>query len=447
MSRKPVVFIPGFPASELHRHPTDEVLFPPPIASLTNPAKKAALLAELEDVPGDVVAGLPIASVAGGIVQEAQTIYNILRDQYGYDVSTGSMEFMPIGWDWRQSISSDDTVNDIAKVLDLLSPNKSGNVVAILHSTGGLVLRAFLEKKPAYAACFEQVLTFGIPWAGTLEALHALTEGVSIGFLFITLLSQQEGLGLMTRAEAAYDLLPTDASLNLFFDQKGNPTTPLADQSWIKEQYMRDLAAGAHGPFPQQFDTLPLTNVCGWGGDTWTTASIDRNTQAVDYAATDKEAGDGTVPFVSSSWLRGANVRSMYLPIGAYATGFLPKVHGQIWDSPPVLQLFDEVIADRARMPFLCAAADSDDYIDFGRAVRVRVSAIAADGSALPNLAVNVNLDGKRTKVPLIDGKRGLIRIGRANIHHNIEPDLYRFTVEYKWDGGSDKRAVLIRSV
>lgn len=446
MARKPVVFIPGYPASELHRHPTDEVLFPPPVPALLDPTKKAALLAELEDVPGDVVAGLPIASVLGGVVQEAQSIYNILQNQYGYDVSTGSREFMPFGWDWRQSIGSDATVGDLTEVLDLLSPNKSGNVVAILHSTGGLVLRAFLEKKPAYAACFEQVLTFGIPWAGTLEALHALTEGVSIGFLFIKLLSQQEGLGLMTRAEAAYDLLPTDAALNLFFDQNGKATTPLLDQSWIQQQYMRDLAAKAHGPFPRQFDTLPLTNVCGFGGDTWTTARIDKATQKVVYALTSKEVGDGTVPFVSSSWLQGANVRSMYLPIGVYATGFLPKVHGQIWDSPPVLQLFDEVIADKQRLPFLCAAADSDAYIDFSAPVPVRISAIAPDGSALPNLAVNVNLDGQRTRVPMPDGKRGTINIGRGNIHHNIEPDLYRFMVEFNWTGGSDKRAVIFRS-
>ena len=331
--------------------------------------------------------------------------------------------------------------------LNFLSPAKNGNVVAILHSTGGLVFRAFLEKKPQYAACFDQVLTFGIPWAGTLEALHAVAKGVSVGFLFIKLLSDTEGQGLMSRALAAYDLMPADPAFNLFFGQNGNPTTPLLDQSWMKQQFMRDLAAKAHGPFPQQFDTLPLTNVCGWGAETWTTARINKNTQAVDFDPTDKEAGDGTVPFISSSWLRGKNVRSMYLPIGAYATGFLPKVHGQIWDSPPVLQLFDEVIADRARMPFLCAAADSDDYIDVNKPVRLRVSAIAADGSALPNLAVNVNLDGKRTKVPLIDGKRGLIRIGRANIHHNIEPDLYRFNVEFNWNGGSAKRAVLIRSV
>src|SRR5258708_40151651 len=115
----------------------------------------------------------------------------------------------------------------------------------------------------------------------------------------------------MTGAEARDGLLPTAQSLTIFFGENGQATTPLADPSWIKEQYMRDLAANAHGPFPQQFDTLPLTNVCGWGGVTWTTASIDKNTRAVDFAATDKEAGDGTVPFVSSSWLRGASGRPM----------------------------------------------------------------------------------------------------------------------------------------
>jgi hypothetical protein len=79
--------------------------------------------------------------------------------------------------------------------------------------------------------------------------------------------------------------------------------------------------------------------------------------------------------------------------------------------------------------------------------VRVRISAIAPDGSELPNLKVAVNLDGKRTDVPLPDGKHGIVSVSRANIHHNIEPDLYRFNVEYSWTGGSDKRAVLIHSV
>lgn len=447
MPRKPLIFIPGFPSSELHDEVTGEVLFPPPLLKLLDPVKKAALLAKLRTIPGDVVAGLPITALLGGIVQEAQSIYNILRDQYGYDVGLASSDFIPIGWDWRQSIASNATIQSITDALDVLSPQKNGNVVAILHSTGGLVFRAFLERKPQYAACFEQVLAFGVPWAGTLDALLAVTKGISIHFLFIKLLTSAEGQALVGRSVAAYDLLPADASLNLFFAANGVATTPLADLSWIRQQFMRDAAARAHGPFPRNIGALPVTNVCGWGAPTLTTASIDASRE-VRFAPMDKEAGDGTVPFVSASWLRGAQVRPMFLPIGAYATGFLPKVHGQLWDSPPVLQLFDEVLTNRGKAPFLCAAADSDDYIDPGKPVRVRIAAIAADGSALPNLRVSVDLDGDKTAVPLLpDGRRAIVNVSRTGIHHNIGSDLFRFMVEFEWTGGSDKRAVLIHSV
>ena len=445
MPVKPAIFIPGFPASELHDTESGAALFPPPLPVLLNAAKRAALLDELTDIPGHVVAGLPIASILGGVVQEAQSIYNILHGQFGYDISPASRDLLPIGWDWRQSIASDDTVQRLTDALDKLSPAKNGNVVAIVHSTGGLVFRAFLEKKPEYAQCFEQVLSFGIPWAGTLEALHAVTEGVSIAFLFITLLSRAEGRRLMARALAAYDLFPTDPDLGLFFGADGKPTTPLVDQSWIHEQFMRDLAAKAHGPFPRTFDTLPVTNVCGWGAPTWTAASIENGD--VVYGPTSKEAGDGTVPFVSSSWLQGKNVRSMFLPIGAYATGFLPKIHGQIWDSPPVLQLFNEVIADRKRQPFLCAAADSDQQIDVNSDVAVRISAMDADGNPLPNCTAVANLDGNRSKPLDLSAKKGTIVVRRQGMQHNIGSDIYRFMIEFKWDGGSDKRAVLVHSI
>src|SRR5882724_9506390 len=238
MVRKPVIFIPGFPSSELHSAISGEILFPPPLSKMLNSAKKAALLAELEIVPGDVKAGPPIASILGGVVPESQTIYNILRGQYGYDISFNSRELIPIGWDWRQSIGCDDTVQRIVDALNILSPEKNGNVVAILHSVGGLVLRAFLEKRPELAACFDQLLTFGVPWGGTLQALHAAAIGESAGFLFINLLTAAEGQGLMSRAQAAYELMPTDPGFNIFLDQNGNPTTPLIDQTWMTQQYM-----------------------------------------------------------------------------------------------------------------------------------------------------------------------------------------------------------------
>ncbi len=433
MARKPVIFIPGFPASELHDANSGATVYPPSITTLLDPAKKQRFLREVTTVPGNLIAGPPIASVVGGIVSEAQSIYNIMRDQYGYDVSGSRTDFIPIGWDWRLSISADDTVGRIARALDQLSPAKDGNVVAILHSTGGLVFRAFLEKRPEYARCFEQMLTFGVPWGGTLEAMQAMTLGESIGFLFVKL-SASESASMISRAQAAYDLLPSD---------------PRTDLSWIpaglQHNFMRALAATAHSLFSRDFDTLPVTNVCGWGAPTWTGYTVAQG--HLSFNRSPDKLGDGTVPVVSSSSLQGTKVRSMFLPIGAYATNFLPQYHGQIWNSPPVLQLFDEVLLDRVRMPFICAAADSDDYLDLNRDVRVRLSASAADDSPLPNCTANVNLDGNSVVVPFRSDTRAVVIVNRAGIHHNIEPDLYRFAIDFQWDGGSAERVVLIRSV
>src|SRR5205085_82274 len=297
--------------------------------TLANPAAKAAFLAEMLNIPGDLAAGMPVPSVAGGLVPEAQTLYDILAT-FGYDITPASTNFKPIGWDWRQSVGSPATVARLRSTLDSLSPNKDGNVVAILHSTGGLVFRAFLEQEPTYAKCFEQVLTFGIPWAGTLEALHAVVVGAGIAIGPIKLLSEADGAKIFGHAQAAYDLFPTDPTLNLFL-ANGVPSTPHADQSWTTQQFQRDLLTSAHGPFPRQFDDLPLTNVCGWGGATWPVVTLVGG--KITWLPPNKEAGDGTVPFVSSSWLEGASVRAVYVPIGLFAEGMFPKVHGQLWGS------------------------------------------------------------------------------------------------------------------
>jgi hypothetical protein len=193
---------------------------------------------------------------------------------------------------------------------------------------------------------------------------------------------------------------------------------------------MRTLAASAHGAFPQDFDDLPVTNVCGWGIDTWTSRAWDHS----------KDAGDGTVPIVSSSWLRGVNVRTIFLPIGAYATANIPYAHTRIWDSPPVLQLFEEALNNVPRSPFLCAAADSDDYIDYNADVDVRFSA---------DIPCNVTADLGGSHIPVaVNGEgRGAFILKRASVQHNVGSDIFRFTVTFRWNGGQVSRAVLIKSV
>jgi hypothetical protein len=443
VARKPVLFIPGFPASELHDSISGRTVFPPSLTTLIDPQKKRAFLNEIVDIPGTLIAGLPILATLG-IAKQAQSLYAILGDHYGYDTSgVNPHDFAPIGWDWREAIDASAVQQSIRDVLNLLSPQKSGNVVAIVHSTGGLVFRAFLEANPTYAKCFEQVLAFGVPWCGTLAALHAVAEGDSAGFLFIKLISASESASMVSHTQAAYDLLPTDPSTNLFLSN-GQSTTPFADRSWIRNAYMRTLAASAHPPFARRFDTLPVTNVCGWGVKTYERCTLTNGSLA--FQSPQKKLGDGTVPLVSSEWLQGSGVRTMVLPIGAYATNFIPRVHSQIWDSPPVLQLFDEVLNDRTRTPFICAAADSDDSIDYSRDVRIRLSAVSADGSPLPNDIAAVHLNGGTTQVSMQKG-RAEVLLKRANIHHNIDPDLYRFTIDFQWSGGQAQRVVVIRSV
>jgi len=387
---KPVLFIPGFPGSELRDSTTKATVFPPALSTLIDPAKKSALIQRLIKVPGDLEAGPPIRDILG-VAKEAQSLYDILSGKFKYDTSNLSADFSAIGWDWRLGISHAAVIDKLAAEVSRLSTG-GRKIVAMVHSTGGLVFRSFLAARPDLISRFEQVMAFGVPWNGTLEALYAITK-----------------------AQAAYDLLPPGV---------------LADPSWMSADYMRNLAASAHGSFPRNFDDLPVTNVCGWGIDTWTSRTWDHS----------KDAGDGTVPIISSSWIRGANVRTVFLPIGAYAAANIPYAHSRIWDSPPVLQLFEEILNNAPRSPFLCAAADSDDYIDYNADVDVRFSADVPSN-------VTVDLGGSHIPVAINGEGRGAFILKRAGIQHNVGSDIFRFTVTFRWNGGQVSRAVLIKSV
>lgn len=433
MPPKPAIFIPGFPASELHDKNTGQKLFPPALGDLTDPVKKKALLDKLSQVPGDVIAGPPIEATIRVIKPAAQSLYDLLQAHYGYDATT----LIPIGWDWRQSISSDDTVARIKKALDTLSPDKDGKVVAILHSTGGLVFRAFLEQAPEYLACFDQVLTFGIPWCGTLEALHAVDKGAAINIGPIPLLSADDSKRILQNAQAAYDLFPRCPDMNLFISG-GVSTTPIDDQSWIPadtdHDFMRANAANAHPRFPQSFDDLPVTSVCGWGGDTWPVCTNVGG--MLTFPAPDNEKGDGTVNFPSASWLTGTNVRQMPVPVGAYADALIPEYHGQLWMPNAVRQLFNEVLTDAERGPFVAAAADKDQYLDPGASkVRIRIVAVDEKGNALPSAVLRFR-NGPTPVTQPFSGPRMDFDMPRAAFQQDPAPNMRRMVIQIAWDGG-----------
>jgi len=422
---KPTIFIPGFPASELHDKNTGEKLFPPPSLD-----QAAEIVKRLVDHPDDAEAGPPILDKIKRFAPAASTLYTLLN---GFGISQANGNFTPIGWDWRRSIASDDTVTRIKKAVDDLTAQ--GKIVAVVHSTGGLVLRAFLQKRPDYVDRFEQVLAFGVPWLGTLEGLHAVDKGSEIALgvgpiKFKTFLTAEQSKDLLTRAQAAYDLFPSDPATSLFFSNE-NPSTPLADRTWLdpNRPYMNDFCDAA---FPQSitFPNLPVMNVCGWGGDTW--PRCDSN-HGLSFKAPHNEFGDGTVQFVSASSLQGDNVRSMFLPIGAFADFATPERHAQIWEPPVVRQLFKEVFNDAEQKPFVAAAADGDQAVDpEADPVRVRIAANAADGKPLPGAKISFTNGTQGFN----GGKRISLDLPRASFQQKPAPTIQRTEITVSWEGG-----------
>jgi len=255
MPKHPVVFIPGFPASELLLSGSGRRLFPPALGDLVDAGKRERLLQWLAGEtapPSPIVAGEPIRDVAG-IFKEAQSLYDRLRE-YGYTVSRANDFFQPVGWDWRGAIDANEVQQALAGAISQLA-GRNGPVIVIAHSTGGLVLRQLLAAQPALTASIRQILAFGVPWAGTLKALRNLDRGAAIGFPAIGLgLTATEVRRVMRNCQAAYDLLPpgppsidmrdaAGANLNLVVRVGANGRTrtqiaPLRDTAWMPSGWL-----------------------------------------------------------------------------------------------------------------------------------------------------------------------------------------------------------------
>jgi pimeloyl-ACP methyl ester carboxylesterase len=460
MSIKPVVFVPGFPASELIQTSKNRKIFPPEPGDLLDKGKKQRLIRLLsgpDDPPGDIVAGEPIRQVLG-ISKQAESLYDLLRD-YGYTAHSGN-NFAAIGWDWRLAVDDIRVQTALLSAIDRLSREHSSKVVVFCHSTGGLVVRRLLEMRPEVAGQIEQIFAFGVPWAGTLKAVRYVGRGESFGVLFAKL-SAGEVREIMSHCQAAYDLFPPDPAktdmrdlaggdLNLFVDAASKTQAgPLVDLRWVPKSPQKDhmrqmanLADSRLGRRPNQIRlpgaaTPPITNLVGWGAATDTTCEVDANGR---LAFLETKEGDGTVPAASASWLRGPDVRTFYLPIGVYPTAGIPNRHPRIWDSPPVLELFDQVLRSKAPEPWVCASADGDLAIDPSGPVILRLVAADEQGRPLPRARGNFVGLPQRVAFSFNGAVRTELIIKRNQFRPNVGRNLFRFIVEIIWDTGSGPR-------
>lgn len=444
MTLKPVVFVPGFPATELWNTATGRMVFPPGPDDISTDSKRRKLIAQLCDTstPLKLNPGQPIRRVFP-IAKQAESLYELLRGHYGYTIESGD-NFRAVGWDWRLAIDDADVQARIREAVHELKSRTGRRVVMLVHSTGGLVLRQLLESDATLAADIEEIVAFGVPWAGTLKAFRYLTRGEPIGFLFARL-SASQTRQIMRCAQAAYDLCPIADPIALVVDPQRKPIAPMRTRSWMpaNDSSVLSRATSADTRLGQRSRSwsfpAPVTNVVGFGVPTDVTCVVGSE---VKFEESDQ--GDGTVALKSSAWIQGPGVRTLSIPIGAYSTNAIPQRHPRLWDSPPVLQILNEVLLDAPRVPFVAASVDNDDSLDPLSDVTVRVSASNAIGTALPDVRATLAFNGKSFEFD--DTTRLAFRFRRSGkTKANFGSKFFRLRVDVTWNGGARELPLIIR--
>ena len=410
---KPLIFVPGLPASTLIDKDQTRTIFID-LGALTGRDKPHTLERlcgpEDPDEPDGVVTGGPIRSKLKFLfidLKEAETLYELLAG-IGYDVFDDA-HVKPLGWDWRLPVYHDTVQRELEFAIRSLY-SRHGPVVILCHSTGGLVTRWCLEtlatRDPAALDMVEQVIAIGVPWAGTLKPVRCIALGESIG---AGIISAAECRRLLGHSHAAYDLMPIgpqDGALvpTLFRNRDGNHASPLVNTEWLPAAF-HTRAGRSHAALGARSSTLQLggrelrvTNIVGYGKKTDTGAQINAPGSKWPVAITTSDDGDGTIPRESAAWLSGAGVRTFHVPYGCYSSGPESGKHSQLWKAPPVRGLLEHALLGTSGTPYTWAALDPDDAYKKRRLVRIRVVGLDPQGRPLENARAYTAAVGSRRK-------------------------------------------------
>ena len=464
MATRPVLFVPGFPGSHLKKVATGDLFFLDVSALIFDRPRILADLMGPEDLSDRSVAPAhPIGTAARFLVfdlaKQAKSLYDILRS-IGYETEEPNELFRALGWDWRKPVDDDLVRGDLRAAILRLEHDGGRKPTVIVHSTGGLVLRALLEGEPELADHLEGVIAFGVPWGGTLRPLPLLLGSDGFGPV-----PADETQPILAHAWAAFDLLPPEAAnlpLGLALDSGGDPVDLLAAsrRTWFPPAFRAPMARRANHSLALHQDRgqemrlggrdLPVANVVGFGADTLLRARLAADgTLGCERGKDDRhlDDGDGTVPRRSAAWLAGAKVRTFHLPIGFYPGHFQASFHNTLWKNPGGQDLLWNLLGGEPWRPFVHLALDGDDVNDFADTLRVRAATLGEDGAPLRAVRVNFRgLTGRaRAKKVAESGGRSLYTIPRARIRKTSDGRFRRLSVRVSWQGGkTEERSFLM---
>jgi hypothetical protein len=228
-----VLFIPGVEASRLYKDETGilgtstNMLWEP---NRNDDVRKMYLNENGESIDSQIYTNDIISSALF-----VKPIYKSFIAMINSVVADGSINaWLPFPYDWRKSVRdivykstqlSTSTISLIKTVENLAEKSKTGKVIIVAHSNGGLVAKELtraLEEK-GEGNIVEKIIFVAVPELGTPQAILSMLHGEGQSILGGAILSKDNARTFSQNMPSAYGLLPSKK----FFEN--NPMNVISD--------------------------------------------------------------------------------------------------------------------------------------------------------------------------------------------------------------------------
>jgi pimeloyl-ACP methyl ester carboxylesterase len=391
-----VLFLPGLKGSVLKIN--SDTVWPPSFWS--DDLSELALTAAGDSVNPVVVDGV-LETFYGTPIYSGFTAF---MDELVANGTTTEWEALP--YDWRFSPekiladgiqTSTGTVDPIEKIEALAARSKTGKVIIVAHSMGGLLGKVIIKKfqDDGKENLIDSFVMVGTPQLGTPQAaaslLHGDDEGILAGFIVDSAMVRK----IAQNFQSTYDLLPSpryfdevtepiivfdpgalftqewrdywgpaiDTYTEFFSFITGNGVTrldPEFTQLWIPEILRTDLTEHARD-FHTAYDTyafpdsIRVVQVAGWGMPTVKAIKYERRHFMQNYKTFFTREGDRTVVYPSA--ISSAADETYFLNLATYnALENTPDYeHRNLLSSSPIQQILTFVIKneDISQTPYV----------------------------------------------------------------------------------------------
>lgn len=211
-----VLFLPGTQASRLYKG--NNMLWEP---NRNDDVRKLSMNAQGVSIDPSILTKDIISTALG-----TKNIYKGFIESMDDLVSKGSInEWLPAPYDWRKGVYDIADSALVEKVKRLAEDSKTGKVIIIAHSNGGLVAKALMKKleEEDKSNLIEKSIFVAVPELGTPQAILSMLHGDNQSIAGGLILSENTARIFSQNLPGAYGLLPTQK----FFEK--NTITVISD--------------------------------------------------------------------------------------------------------------------------------------------------------------------------------------------------------------------------